>query len=253
VPQRRECLFCNRPADTLEHVWPEWVVNNLLGQRKPIKAVVGKTHFEIPGHSARLKARRVCSVCNSGWMSDLENRNRKIIGPLMHDVGFMMDSSQQSAVAGWALKTTIVAESLRKDSQCFYAKAERDQLRLTLAIPALTTVWLARYSGENDLALYGTYLWEGGKPDDPRAIPGMASTIFVGCLAIQILTLRRPRQNGGRTIRVPPSPGPWLSLVTKIWPATRTVTWPPKLSFADRRPFPWPALVKRWSIGEVIE
>lgn len=98
--------------------------------------------------------------------------NRNLIGPLMHDVGFRMDSTQQSLVSAWALKTTIVAESIRRHGRIFYTKAECEQFRSALAIPPLTTVWLARYTGENDLGLYGTYLWEGRRPDDPKALPG---------------------------------------------------------------------------------
>lgn len=47
-------------------------------------------------------------------MSDLELANRTFIGLLMHNGGFRMDSTQQSLVSAWALKTTIMVESLMR-------------------------------------------------------------------------------------------------------------------------------------------
>jgi hypothetical protein len=181
-------------------------------------------------------------------MSRLEEASVPLIGCLMQDIALSLDESQQQTMAAWAIKTAMVMDASRRRA-LFYTRTECQQLRLSLAVPLHTMVWLGRYSGANNLAIYGTHLWKGGKPDDPRAIHGYANTIFVGYLAIQVLTLRPPQQDGDRAVTIQPRSGPWGSLLVKVWPSEKVVRWPPKSSFTDRDPFPFPALVKRWSIG----
>jgi hypothetical protein len=251
---QRLCIFCGKPADDKEHVWPDWALQRLKGKRQPMKGFIGKRKIEFGGSNPHLRIRCVCGECNHGWMSQLENINIPVIGSLMQDISFSLDRQQQWYVAAWAIKTSMVmqASTARSDAP-FYNRAEHEQLRLSLAIPALTQAWLGRYSGENRLGIYGTYFWEGGRPNEPGTIHGCANTIFVGCLAIQVLTLRSPRDNSNRPITVEPSTGPWETLLASIWPPSGSVTWPPRRSFRDKNPFPWPALVKRWSTGETIE
>jgi hypothetical protein len=248
----RKCLFCQNPADSREHVWPDWVLGRLRGQRQPIKGFIEKKQIEFGGSNPHLEIKCVCSKCNNGWMSRLEDANVPLIGCLMQDIALSLDESQQRTVAAWAVKTVMVMDASRRHGQ-FYTRTECRQLRLSLSVPPHTMVWLGRYSGVNNLAIYGTDLWEGGTPDDPRAIHGYANTTFVGYLAIQVLTLRPPRQDGDRAVTIQPRKGPWDSLLVKVWPFEKIIRWPPRSSFTDRHPFPFPALVRRWSIGVSID
>jgi hypothetical protein len=249
----RQCLFCHREPHSREHVWPAWILKNLKEKRKPIKGFVGKKHFGILGNNPELKTKSVCGTCNEGWMHNLEVVNRHQIGPLMNDIALWIDPLEQANIAAWAIKTTIVALSMdRRHKKPFYSKVECEQLRSSLGVPVLTKVWLARYSGDNHLGLYGSYFWEGGKPDDPETIPGFCGTIFVGNLALQVLTLRKP-EKVTRPVRVAPVPGPWARLLIQVWPTERKIQWPPPYSFSDGHPFPFPALIKRFSMGEPIE
>ncbi len=250
----RQCLFCENPADSQEHVWADWVLERLKGKRQPMKGFIEKKQIEFGGSNPHLKIKCVCTDCNNGWMSKLEGANVPLIGCLMQDVALSLDQPEQRTIACWAIKTVMVMEaSASRRRTPFYTRAECAQLRLSQAFPAHTRVWLARYVGRNHLGIYGTDLWEGGTPDDPRAVHGHANTIFAQYLVIQVLTLRAPRENGDRPVRIQPSSGPWNSLLVRIWPAERTVNWPPQYTFTDSHPFPFPALIKRWSIGIRIE
>ena len=63
----RQCLFCDQPANTKEHVWPDWILERLKGERKII--VAGERDgrpLRVTGIKPELKARFVCATCNNG-------------------------------------------------------------------------------------------------------------------------------------------------------------------------------------------
>jgi len=39
----------------------------------------------------------VCSDCNKGWMSDLENSVRAVVGAMVHDISVTIDVEAQGA------------------------------------------------------------------------------------------------------------------------------------------------------------
>jgi hypothetical protein len=83
-PRGRRCIFCGAPADSREHIFPDWI-NNIFNPQAigPIDCEVVqyspdgtsvRTHPA--GQVAGLRHRIVCSECNGsehgGWMSDLD-------------------------------------------------------------------------------------------------------------------------------------------------------------------------------------
>jgi hypothetical protein len=58
-----------------------------------------------------ITVRTVCGVCKNGWMSDLEARCIPVIGNLMEDISLLLDTSQQTLLSTWALKTAMVLDS----------------------------------------------------------------------------------------------------------------------------------------------
>lgn len=53
----------------------------------------------------------VCSKCNNGWMSNLENHVKPLLRSLMSDIALTIDMEQQSALSIWAAKVAIVTEA----------------------------------------------------------------------------------------------------------------------------------------------
>src|SRR5690348_18444477 len=109
-------------------------------------------------------------------MSRLENASKPIIGALMNDVSLWLDTAQQSQVAIWCMKTAMVVEQVnsRKRTSC-YDQIEREELRLTSAIPIQTLMWLGRCSLRS-LAAIGTDIWVD-LPDIPKVARGAVTTI----------------------------------------------------------------------------
>jgi hypothetical protein len=92
----------------------------------------------------------VCSECNHGWMSDLENLSKPLIGGLVQDISLNLDESQQLALARWVMKTCMSLELIgRFERRKFYTDEECQNLRLELTLPIPSFVWLGRYGGIN--------------------------------------------------------------------------------------------------------
>lgn len=145
-------------------------------------------------------------------------------------------------IARWAVKTAmIIGSTNRHNRSLFYTKTEHEQFRLTATIPANTGIWLGQYCKSSQSA-DGTDF----------AIPGTidratVSTIIVGHLALQVLTVRSYESDkiGKRTIAL--NQGQWDKLLTSIWPTNELVThWPPPLTFTNDGKTSVGTLFYRW-------
>ncbi len=189
--------------------------------------------WTITGRSSHIRVRHLCNDCNSGWMSDLENKIRPLLGPLMNDLSFRLDPAQQSLIATWGMKTAMVFQCMGVSREWFYSKAEREHLRSRLSLPANTVVWLGRYE-RSDISLCEARRLHGPVGVDPTVLrDGYVTTLAVGRLVMQILTLRlTPAQRGPRR-DLQARPSRWDQALIQIWPATRLIYWPPTLSLNE--------------------
>ena len=242
----RQCLFCDNPANSKEHVWPDWILKSLR-VREPIRIKLGKSdELLVPNSEQQIKA--VCKPCNNGWMSALEQSNMPLIGNLIHDVAFSMNGFQQLQVAKWAVKMAMVSDFTGRSSrELFFDQAEREQLRVASNLPYRTTVSLARYRLPSHIGLWGTDSWCLDK-----SIHAFVATVLVGHLAMQVVTLRCTEQWDGVdvTVKTADAPGkrPWPQMLTEVWPTKVSAQWPPNTSFKDTAEFS--RLVRRYSYGK---
>ena len=183
-------------------------------------------------------------------MSDLEHESRPIIGPLIHDLSFRLDPAQQFTVARWAVKTAMTGETISRSNRAFfYTEAEHIQLRLS-RFPSRTLVWLGRYTGRNDIGLFGVDGWDK-EPKEPDVLHAYVTTILLRRLVMQVISIHAPRERGAITLRH--RSGPWKGLLLTLNPLSESVlSWPPPLTFTDERDFPLQGLVQRCSIGTHI-
>jgi hypothetical protein len=244
----RQCLFCDRKADSREHLWAAWILERV--KKQPIRHSIGKSPVKTLARP-EMKIRTVCEPCNNGWMSALEEQNIPLMACLLQDISAPLDASQQSSLAVWTLKTAMVLDSMNKrDRSFFYERSECEKLRLTSTIPARTNIWIGRYS-MSGLGAFGTDLWIV-MPDGPRIAKGCATTIIVGHLAIQVLAIHVLPEYKDRIINeISPKAGQWDDLLLPIWPVgSRPVTWPPRLTFTNSGSLSIAHLMERWRIGK---
>jgi hypothetical protein len=243
---QRQCLFCENAANSREHVWPDWILERLKDDRRQaMSGYIGDQSLYWTGVKPELKTKCVCSSCNHGWMSTLENANIPVLGPLMHDLVRPIDTAEQASVARWAMKTAMVMESsTRRHRPIFYTRTECAQLRETPNLPFDTSVWIGRYAGQYNIAFVGTDAFDK-KPVSPDALHGYVNTILFGYVVIQIISFHRPASFDG-SLNIKVHPAPWDKLLFQLWPCGKPVCWPPPLTFSDTGMIGLGDLIRRW-------
>ena len=171
APSPRQCLFCANIANSKEHAMPLWILRIRKDKRwGPIRRFVEGLPVKITT-SAEIKIKAVCRACNNDWMSKLENDSKPLIGCLLQDFSLSLDTSQQTLLARWTVKTAMVFDGVTKERNRFYTRSECENLYLNSKIPDRTTIWIGRYYGSG-FSLDGTEVWIGASipPDDLRVL-----------------------------------------------------------------------------------
>jgi hypothetical protein len=240
----RTCIFCDNPASTREHAWPQWLVR-CVSQGRSSRAeytVDGKTrHWS--GPRTDLKIKHVCRGCNTGWMSTLEGQAKRIIGPMAADLSYWLSAEDQQLIARWSVKTAMVLEFISTNR--FYSSPERAAFRQSLEPPPRTLVWIGRYAHGGALDCEGRNLFGTN-------LEGHVTTVAADRLIIQVLTVRRTAG------MMPPgfvlhTKGSWYGdepfLVQVCPPKEMRIQWPPARSIAEASRS-LQKLAERFTIGE---
>jgi hypothetical protein len=144
--------------------------------------------------------------------------------------------------------------TIDKKRPLFYSRAERLALGKNLEIPRGTAVWLGRslipHLRANSTGAYYMIHKPIHVHRSKEPHPGHVSTIVVGNLALQVLTVNAPAEYSDGGVVVKPSPGPWDHLLIGIWPPSRQQYWPPPLAFDTHIPMLHIGLLtNRWKMG----
>jgi len=224
----RICMFCHEKASTKEDAWPLW-----LTKRFPTSSTAhmdaelgGRKLPNWPTAKPRLQLKWICQSCNNGWMSRLENSAKPIVESILDDKLKGLDTSAQSTLAQWAVKTAMVLEAIDSNRAWFYSQDERQLMRTALAIPQRTSVWIAKcvnrpniYSTQKDLRT--TF--------DDDGVHALVTTMTFGSLALQVVSIKTPAaipENVPVTYDV--SEGPWEQTLVQVWPTSQNSrAWPP--------------------------
>ncbi len=157
-----KCVFCKKQRTlTHGHVWPQWITDVmdfeetqhviLTGQierYKPTMRVSGFRRQLRHGHGTSRKPRNTCIVCNSGWMSTIENIAKRPMTMLMCGEPLLLTTINQLHIASLlcliAMRNEFNYLGVRAISD-----AERDWLRMKLTPPWNWQIWLSRYVGRS--------------------------------------------------------------------------------------------------------
>ena len=226
----RHCIFCSAQASSREHVWPSWLVARFSD-------AAARTYFErrqVPvgdWASPELKVKAVCKVCNNGWMSKMEQRTQPTIERLLDTPLTQIDTSEQVALAAWAVKTSMVFEAVGAANRPWiYSRHDREKMRTAHAIPLRTEVWIAKsvdhpgvYSAAIDL-----------KTSESTGVRAFVITMAFGSLALQVLTIKTPPSVPGETrVTYDVSDARWDDTLVQLWPVSpHALPWPPMLGLA---------------------
>lgn len=115
----RTCLACDAPLGanrTNEHIIADWLLRELGITQEQLTQIVadsvtGDMNDARPKHSmAAFREGRVCGLCNSGWMSQLEAQAKLILPDLMNAKRSVtaVSAAESLVIARWMLKTAVV-------------------------------------------------------------------------------------------------------------------------------------------------
>ena len=250
IPAVRTCIFCDRKANTLEDVWPKWLLAS-IGHDSTSPTQYWNTIKRPPKTwpGPRFLVKQVCKDCNEGWMSTLENGARRTMGSLVNDISVTLDSDRQQILALWGCKTAMVFEGAKQNKNQFYSEADRHFLRERQVPPTDTLVWIGRYSQSNLLHAEGRKLVARQPIASAPAEDGCATTFVMKKLVIQVLSIKRKPESHAANIRLEVQGGSWGRKLIQIWPvAERRVSWPPTQSFGEHDNS-LKELIRRFSVG----
>jgi hypothetical protein len=224
------CTFCQEDRTlTREHVWPQWLASVFVEEApQPLVRRVGGEVSVRNEPMFKQTVRAVCRVCNSGWMSQLEERVKPVLRPMIRGMAVQLGGDSQGLIATWALKTAIMAQCAAGEK----ITPTQDALWLYHEQAAPDTnvaVLLAHYEGRrHPLFLAHKPLWfDHPWPRDDAGAEGYLTTVSVGELVCQIYgtrvwlgdTFRRRGWKGAAS--------------QQIWPGPVLQTWPPRQRLSD--------------------
>jgi hypothetical protein len=170
---------------------------------------------------------------------------------MMHDKSIVLGPAQQKLLTRWAILKAMVLDGSSKRRIPFYSQCERNGIKPPLScVPVGSAAWIGQLSVKAFHAgLTDTF---GGINNVPKAFHGCVTTLIVGHLAIQVLTMHVLPMFSVHPIRPNCKPGAWDVNLLNIWPVFGNANWPPPLSFTLKGADSIGALVNRWKIGTDI-
>lgn len=192
----------------------------------------GATRHEWSSRPFVDKVRFVCSRCNSGWMSLLEQRAQPLLRPPITRTPCAFTTPQQIVLASWAAKTSLVFQASQTDEP-LAPHAHFAHLRQHQSPPHQVTVWLgshyrARQDAANSVFVQRPLSLES---DDERVDEAQANASefgYLNFLAVGGISFLLVGHRFANRMNVEYH-GHLAEGLIRIWPnSAPVVAWPPK-------------------------
>ncbi|MCP3682534.1 MAG: hypothetical protein GY861_07565 [bacterium] len=224
----RQCIFCGNKPVTNEHVFGTWL-SPLFPAPTAKQMFIDRETF-VKGQSTNitrryplnidLQVKQVCSSCNSGWMSNLENEVMAILPEIFNGTKSSITYDEQSILASWATKTAITIQYT--DKRPLVPIRRRKWLLNNRTPPPDTSVWIARYDGEGLATVISKDLFVEGNAKSLSHPNGQVVLFSIGSVFFVVLCLYL--KNAEYRLEFPTSIEKHLF---QIWPSKgQDVNWP---------------------------
>jgi hypothetical protein len=218
---KRVCLFCGGAPVSQEHAIPEWVGDVLPGEGRWVhghtERHVDQSIRQWTTNGPDLKCNVPCQVCNTGWMSRLEDRAKPVLTPLFQGHPRQLAVHDLEVISYWALKTTLMLDRCSEASHQNIPAAEYAAMYKRKALLPATHVWL----GKCEVAKGSWFQARTVEMDPENApTPGYGATLWIGHLLVQILSIAVPP-----TLKIGLKPDV-LDALAPIWPRGFKLDWP---------------------------
>lgn len=152
---RRQCIFCENPVNSKEHIWSRWMHDLLEGKptdkydrqtltRSPdgTEEMTGPTGK--PGNVLTIQVRAVCRECNHGWMNTKEQEVRPFLEPMIKGDPVSISPQQMELLAQWCAQKFIVMEHAARDTS-LTPFADRRALKEEGKIPSYFKIYVGNH------------------------------------------------------------------------------------------------------------
>lgn len=159
-------------------------------------------------------------------MSRLENEAKPVWESILDSKLNVLDTSAQSTLARWAVKTAMVLETIDSNRSWFYSDNERWLMCAAQTLPQRTSVWITKcidhpniYSSAKNLCTI---------PSDD-GIHAFVITMAFASLTIQVVSIKVPAEIPSNiAVTYDVSEGPWAQTLVQVWPISQnSLVWPP--------------------------
>jgi hypothetical protein len=150
------CIFCPRSRGSKEHFWSQWMhpilpppapeprFSKLQHTFSPFEGSSTEGRENTQGALHTIRFRVVCTKCNSGWMSAIEQAAQPYLRPLILGEKVTLDRSALDAVSRWITLKVMVAEHSSVDN-AVTPRPYRMEFRKAGVIPDYMRVYLASH------------------------------------------------------------------------------------------------------------
>lgn len=153
LPHMRQCLFCLNPANSKEHVWANWL--RAYVPRTQINHIETLVELDVTGEEQVTPIRKsgdprsrklkiVCTTCNNGWMSQVQDKAKPYLVRLIAGEKCELPRQARSALARWAALFVTVQEQIHPDLASISAE-DREWIRTRPTAPHNWSVWMGRF------------------------------------------------------------------------------------------------------------
>lgn len=193
------CVFCNqRRPRAVEDVISNWIAREF----DPVGAITTDFITAMPGEKvtqrtqqfgnlATVKLKQVCEVCNSTWMSKIENDTRPMLQPLLHGTQCQLSLAEQEQLTLWAQLKALSIDAYYLDT---YRGFKYLPDRVFHEFAALrqpieqSTVTLGRYRPPTQGVMlpWARYLTNAPETDHTPSLDVLVATFGFGELLLQV-------------------------------------------------------------------
>lgn len=175
------CVFCASEGLTKEHIWPDWLKHAIprkdtshvfaTGESQRRRGSLESSEQKVKWgtgdlHSQKLKV--VCADCNHGWMSQLQERAKPVLLPLINGTSENFDFTEDQCrlIASWAMMFTMVVE-FRDALTGAITYEERNAFKLDARPNDKWKVWTGRKKKISSKDPWNFYHYAWGLIDGP--------------------------------------------------------------------------------------
>jgi hypothetical protein len=232
--KREPCAFCPATANiTGEHLWSDWASKLLAPRKYTFRREINGQIFQWERKVLDEKAPVVCGTCNSGWMSDIENRAKSVIADMVRDgTAKVLNALDIATIAVFAFLKAVICDHMNEQTNPFYSFQERQLFRITRAIPNGVQMHLASVPGIQGM-FKGSTIYTA-----LNAGPRFEVNVFtygLGHFLVQVTGVRWMKKSR-RKYALPPRLSQSIDFTSSslpIWPDARVpISWPPPLYLA---------------------